>query len=101
MTFWEDSEVCGETPLDGVFALCAELELEVWFVSSGGGAGDFKSRETCDAEREEGKEEREVRLFTTLPFELVVPLVGGRYSPWPLACAEAIAGTYMRIKRRQ
>lgn len=34
--------------------------------------------ETCDAARDEGKDESEVRLFVALPWELVVPFVGGR-----------------------
>lgn len=34
--------------------------------------------ETCDAARDEGKDESEVRLFGALPWELVVPFVGGR-----------------------
>jgi hypothetical protein len=57
-------------------------------------------RETCEGDREEGKEEREVLLFTTLPFELVVPFVGGRYSAWPPTCAEAIAETIC-VSRRE
>lgn len=34
--------------------------------------------ETCDAARDEGKDESEVRLFGALSWELVVPFVEGR-----------------------
>lgn len=34
--------------------------------------------ESCDAARDDGKDESEVRSFVALPCELVVPFVGGR-----------------------
>jgi hypothetical protein len=36
-------------------------------------------RDNWDGEREDGKEESDVRLLAALPFELVVPFVDGRY----------------------
>lgn len=63
-------------------------------MSNRGGAEGFdasESAEICDSEREGGKEEREARLFSALPFELVVPFVGDRYRAWPLVDVDAMA----------
>lgn len=61
-------------------------------MSSLGGCGDFEGREfrdISDGDRDEGKEEREVRRFNALPLELVVPFVDGRYMGcW--ICADAM-----------
>ena len=69
----ERDECCDDTPLDGVLEF--ELGLEVRSVSIMGGLGDLdglECRDIADGDREEGKEEREVRRLGALPLELVV-----------------------------
>lgn len=72
----ERDECCDDTPLDGVLEF--ELGLEVRSVSIMGGLGDLEGlecRDIADGDREEGKEEREVRRLGALPLELVVSVV--------------------------
>ena len=67
---WEDK------PIDGVLDL--ELGSETRSASKPGGNGDREGRDVCDicdAEREEGNEEREVRLYGKLPLELLILLL--------------------------
>lgn len=81
LDFTRGCDECGEMSLDGVFALWVELHWDCCPSSCAGRAGDLDMREcseTCDAARDEGKDESEVRLFAALPWELVVPFVGGR-----------------------
>ena len=80
LDFTRDCDECGEMSLDGVFALWVEPHWDCPS-SCAGRAGDLdmcERSETCDAARDEGKDESEVRLFVALPWELVVPFVGGR-----------------------
>lgn len=76
-----DKDECWEdTPLDGVSVLFSEMR----FVSIRGGCGDRAGRDVrdiCDGDREGGKDDRDVlrTMPLLLPFEPVVPFVGGLY----------------------
>ena len=98
----DSDECCDDTPLEGVFEF--ELGFEVRSVSIIGGLGLLDGLECLDiveGDREEGKDEREVRRFAPmLPLEVVtvatvsvvpeVPLVVGR-------CCIALIATFVAL----
>jgi hypothetical protein len=98
----DSDECCDDTPVEGAFEF--ELGLDIRSVSIIGGLGLLDGLECLDmveGDREEGKDESEVRRLTPmLPLELVVvatvsvvpevPLVFGR-------CCIALRATFVAL----